>query len=321
LLDKITEETKAYRTYISEQEDIEVKISNFYTKVSSPILTDIVLNLTANGKTSKIFPHDLPDIFKGSSITVFGRFENTGPVKISLEGKLNGKPEKYNYNANFDDGTKDDFIPPLWAARYIGYLLDQIRLNGENKELVDEVTLLAKKYGIITPYTSYLILEDEQINLTNRNITDDQVIFSGRFGGGGEEEFRSRTKKEYSNLNEKSGQSGVVSSSEIQDLGNASKLADNKQGVSRMLYQDKSGKTQNFSTQVRNIQGRAVYQTNEEWIDMYIQKSKNQKVNKIQFASIEYFNLLNKYPETSQFLSLGKNVKFVYKTNLYEIFE
>src|SRR5262249_5972767 len=41
-----------------------------------------------------------------------------------------------------------------------GVLLDHIRLNGENKELVDEVTALAKKYGITTPYTSYLIVPD-----------------------------------------------------------------------------------------------------------------------------------------------------------------
>jgi Ca-activated chloride channel family protein len=321
LLDKITEETKAYRTYISEQEDIELKISNFYTKVSSPVLTDIVLNFSANGKTRNIFPHDIPDIFKGSSITVFGRFESTGPVKITLEGKLNGKPEKYNFSGSFEDVTSNDFVPPLWAARYIGYLLDQIRMNGQNQELVDEVTRLAKKYGIITPYTSYLILEDEQINITRNVINADQVIFNGRFSGDDKDEFKSRSKKEYSNLNQVGGESGVVSSSEVQELGNATKLADNKQGVGRMLYQDKKGKTQNFSTQVKNIQGRAIYQTNEEWIDLYVQNSKNQKANKIQFASTEYFTLLNKYPETSQFLSLGKNVKFVYNKDLYEIYE
>jgi Ca-activated chloride channel family protein len=42
----------------------------------------------------------------------------------------------------------------------VGYLLDQIRANGEGKELKDEVITLAKKYGITTPYTSYLIVPD-----------------------------------------------------------------------------------------------------------------------------------------------------------------
>jgi Ca-activated chloride channel family protein len=45
----------------------------------------------------------------------------------------------------------------------VGYLLDQIRANGEKKELVDEVVSLAKKYGIATPYTSYLIVPDAAV--------------------------------------------------------------------------------------------------------------------------------------------------------------
>jgi Ca-activated chloride channel family protein len=48
----------------------------------------------------------------------------------------------------------------LWARRKVGYLLDQIRANGEKKELVEETVALAKKYGIATPYTSYLVVPD-----------------------------------------------------------------------------------------------------------------------------------------------------------------
>jgi len=321
LLDKITEETNAYRSYISDKEDIELKISNFYNKVSSPILTDIELKFAFNGKVRKIFPHKLPDVFKGSSITVLGRFEGVGSVELSLEGKVNGKSEKYNFSGKFDEKTDNDFIAPLWAARNVGYLLDQIRLHGESKELIDEVISLSKKYGIVTPYTSYLILEDEQINITNNNIRDDQVIFNRRFAPNEDEDFKSRGKEEFSNLNKKSGESGVVSSSEVQNLGFSDNINSSKQGAGRMLYKDKSGKTQNLSSQVKNIQGRAVYQNNNEWIDLYVQNSENQKVNRIQFASIEYFNLLNKYPETSQFLSLGQNVKFLYKNSLYEVYE
>src|SRR6185503_10239056 len=47
-----------------------------------------------------------------------------------------------------------------WARRHVGYLLDSIRLRGENRELVDEIVRLSMQYGIQTPYTSYLILED-----------------------------------------------------------------------------------------------------------------------------------------------------------------
>ena len=53
-----------------------------------------------------------------------------------------------------------EFVEQIWARRKVGYMLDQIRPNGEKKELVDEVVALAKRYGITTPYTSYLIVPD-----------------------------------------------------------------------------------------------------------------------------------------------------------------
>ncbi len=47
----------------------------------------------------------------------------------------------------------------------IGYdinakLLDRIRLHGEQKEVKAEVIALSKQFGIMTPYTSWLVVED-----------------------------------------------------------------------------------------------------------------------------------------------------------------
>src|SRR5204863_6542316 len=83
--------------------------------------------------------------------------------KLVIEGTVSGETKKYGEQVKFPDEGKDhEFIPRLWATRRVGYLLDEIRLRGENKELKDEVTELARKYGIVTPYTAYLIVEDEQ---------------------------------------------------------------------------------------------------------------------------------------------------------------
>ena len=44
-----------------------------------------------------------------------------------------------------------DFIAPIWARRKVGYLLDQIRLNGESAEVKDELIHLARDFSIATP--------------------------------------------------------------------------------------------------------------------------------------------------------------------------
>ncbi len=90
-----------------------------------------------------------------------------------MSGKLNGKQKEFTLKENFTSSDDEyNFIPPLWASRRIGYLLDLIRLNGEDKELVDEVIMLAREHGIITPYTSYLIMEDEEIRVRGGRLVD-----------------------------------------------------------------------------------------------------------------------------------------------------
>src|SRR5262249_1689419 len=81
-----------------------------------------------------------------------------GHVAIKLTGSIGKDSQEFVYEVNFPEKTNDEraFVEDLWARRKVGYLLDQIRANGEKKELVDEVVLLAKRYGITTPYTSSL---------------------------------------------------------------------------------------------------------------------------------------------------------------------
>jgi Ca-activated chloride channel family protein len=70
---------------------------------------------------------------------------------------LDGKEREFAEDVKFtDEDTRHAFIPRLWATRRVGWLLDEIRLHGESKELKDEVVELARKHGIVTPYTAYL---------------------------------------------------------------------------------------------------------------------------------------------------------------------
>jgi Ca-activated chloride channel family protein len=318
LLDKITQSTKAYRSYIGSEEDMEVKISDFYTKISSPVLTNPKISFTGNVKVSEVYPSNLEDFFKGSSQIVLGRYQKGGDATVILEGTVNGKLQKFTYKIEYKDEKQNEFVAVLWATRKIGFLLDQIRLNGAQKELVDEVTMLAKKYGVITPYTSYLILEDEAVTSTTNA---GPPIFRNRFGtGGAVDDFTKRSEEEFGNMREISGKESVQTSTEFQSLSGARSLDDVKQGSSRMFYKDVNGEDKNFATQVRNIQGRAIYQSGSNWIDVYSEKNKSKEIQ-LKFGEKEYFDLMKKYPEVSQFYALGKNVRFVHNNQVYQVSE
>jgi Ca-activated chloride channel family protein len=164
-LDRLADQTRAVSTYVRETEDIEAKVSSLYAKISNPVLSNLKLSVSDGVQLSEVYPPQLPDLFHGSQLVVLGRYEGTGKGKIILTGNVGKEVKEFVYEIDFAAKTNDDraFVEDLWARRKVGYLLDQIRANGEKKELVEEVVLLAKRYGITTPYTSYLIVPDAPV--------------------------------------------------------------------------------------------------------------------------------------------------------------
>lgn len=162
LLDQLSESSRAVSTYVRPSEDIETKAVSLSAKISQPVLTDLRLATGEGVRLLEMYPPRLPDLFAGSQLVVLGRYSGQGTTTLRLTGRVGGDEREYVYELNLPakGGEDRDFVEHLWGRRKVGYLLDQIRLNGEKKELVDEVVSLARKYGIATPYTSYLIVPD-----------------------------------------------------------------------------------------------------------------------------------------------------------------
>ena len=142
---------------------IEAKVSSLYSKISNPVLANLKLTVEgADIRLSEVYPQQLPDLFHSSQLVVFGRYSGKGHAALKLSGNVGAESKDFVYEMSFAEKTNDDkaFVEDLWARRKVGFLLDQIRLNGDKKELVEEVVTLARRYGITTPYTSYLVVPD-----------------------------------------------------------------------------------------------------------------------------------------------------------------
>ncbi len=185
MLDQLAETTRAVATYVRPAEDIETKAAALYAKISHPVMTDVKLGST-NVKLSELYAPQMPDLFHGSQLVVFGRFSGSGHAAIKLSGMLGGEDKEFVYEVDFPSKTDSsrEFVENLWARRKVGFLLDQIRVNGEQKELVEEVTTMAKKYGIATPYTSYLVVPDAVIPVAQGSPKQWKAEGGGGFGGG-----------------------------------------------------------------------------------------------------------------------------------------
>lgn len=168
MLDRLADQTRAVSTYVRPAEDIEAKVSSLHGKISHPVLANLKVTTGDQVRLEEIYPPQLPDLFHGGQVVVLGRYSGQSHDAVTLSGTVGKETREFVYEIHFPERTTDDrsFVEHLWARRKVGYLLDQIRASGETKELVDETVALAKKYGIATPYTSYLIVPDAPIPVT-----------------------------------------------------------------------------------------------------------------------------------------------------------
>jgi Ca-activated chloride channel family protein len=168
-LDRLADMGRGDADYVRPEEDIEVKVSAFYSKITAPILSD--LRLAFDGAdVYDIYPKVLPDLFQGSQLVITGRFRGEGGGTVRLTGvESDGGKETFGVGTNFGEANGSNaFLPRIWAARKIGYLIDQVRLSDNpagRQEVIDEIVRLSREYGIITEYTSFLVDEREQIAL------------------------------------------------------------------------------------------------------------------------------------------------------------
>jgi len=339
LLDKITEETRAISQYVLPEEDLEVKVSNFFSKIKEPVLANPTLKFTGDVRVSKLYPAPLPDVFRGDQLVLVGRYSGRGDSAIVLEGTVNGTRKKFTYEVSFPRRDDDhEFMPRLWATRRVGYLLDEIRLHGENAELKDEVTELARQYGIVTPYTAYLIVEDEdrrrvplalqslpQLNsdtLARREAADNWGTFNRDKDG------------ERAVAGARYGLALKSAAAPAAAADNATVEANRGLGLSESFTRSRGSeppaytpaeaskvRLAQYSQQSQFIAGKNFFQNNTQWVDAAAQKIPDARRQRIQFNSAEYFAFAAKESRALPYLALGQNVQFVLEDTLYEIHE
>lgn len=314
LLDRLAEENKGTREYVSAKEDIEIKISSFVDKVSSPVLSDVQVKFPSNEdlRVSEVYPKEIPDLFKGSPLTLLGRFSGKGDQVIKVTGKVNGEEQEFVYEVSFpEENTENEHVPRLWAVRKVGFLLDQIRLHGENDELKKEVVHLAKKFGIVTPYTSYLVVEDDPQPVTGRPVPEQPTIWNEaqRSTSAVEDDANADFSNAGAAMDAESGESAVTASKEIQKM----KKADG-------LYRDDKQSTITKS-KMRKVGFKTFYLSGNAWYDSDALSKKAQELTtkKITYLSDDYFALLKKHPEMAKYLAIAKDLTIEWDGTIYEI--
>jgi len=286
LLDTLAQEHRGTTGYVRPGERIDEQVSSFYAQISTPVLADVELDW-GGVLVEDTYPYPLPDLFAGTQLILAGRYRGEGATRITLTGEVNGERQRFVYEGNFRAAGGNDFIPRLWATRKIGHLLTQIRLHGEQREWVDAVVELSVRYGIITPYTSFLIEEDD--------------ILTAR----GQEEAAER----YAALPTAPAIGApAAEKAELEaDLRGAESAG--------------SGMMPEAAAQVvRMIGSKTFFLQDGVWTDTAFDPSQ-MSTTQVGFGSEDYFDLLAARPEWGTYLALGERVIFIAEGKAYEVIE
>ncbi|MBN1178019.1 MAG: VWA domain-containing protein [Anaerolineae bacterium] len=285
LLDTLAEQHRGATAYVRPDERIDEEISAFYAQVSVPVLADIELDF-GDVRVEEVYPDPLPDLFAGTQLILAGRYRDPGPARITLSGEVEGDAQSFVYEGTFRAAGGDDFIPRLWAARKIGTLLTQIRLHGEEDEWVEAVIDLSVRYGIITPYTSFLIEEDVWTTQGREDAADAFRALPTPPAAGQEA------------VDAAEGESGLRGAEEVSE---------------EMLPED-------AAQVIRHVGSKTFVLRDGVWIDTVFDPETMTPVA-VGFGSEPYFDLLTSRPEWGAYLALGQRVVFVADGAAYEVVE
>jgi len=293
LLDGLAQAHRGASAYVTAGHSIDEEVSAFYAKVSTPLLADLEIDFSGVF-VEDMYPYPLPDLFAGTQLVVVGRYRQGGPSQLRLVGQVNQDWQAYIYDdLTFRSEGGEPFIARLWATRKIGHLLDQIRQHGKDPELVDAVVNLSLRYGIATPYTSFLVEEPQAVPLVRATpaprILETVVV-------------------EVEEVVEKAMQAPALGASGADAVADAQ---ERKELRSASLAPEGEAKA------VRHAGEHTFVNRSGIWVDAAFDPGTMQVVE-IPFGSERYFELAAD-PELAGYLALGTQVVFVDGGQAYQI--
>ena len=293
LLDRLAADNGGSVTYVQEGENLEVALTAFYGKVALPALTDVEIEFEGLEVTD-LYPRELPDLFQGSNLLLVGRYQAQGSeVSVRVRGWAGDKPREVVYRLDLSRVNAQDFVPRLWATRRVGALLDKVRVEGESEALASEIRELGLAYGIVTPYTSFIIEGQSAGAASVSNM--DLYRRSDLNRVSGETTVQARVQ----NLTyQQATQADLATGANVSNWGERSLAQVGAQQVDLSLLRVKNG-------------GEAT--VSAEWLDQNVEVDRT-----VLFASDAYFSLAMD-PEVRPFLQSGSNVVFAYQGEVISV--
>jgi Ca-activated chloride channel family protein len=143
--------------HVLSTEPVEYKLDSFLSKIVRSPIGDLALAIKPDARVGMVYPLD-DLVYTRSLASWVGQYSTPAKgvefdVRAARDGGALDAKTRIDLPAKSLDHVQ---LPRLWAQARVNALLDQIARDGESREAIDEIIRLARKYKLVTPYTSFL---------------------------------------------------------------------------------------------------------------------------------------------------------------------
>jgi Ca-activated chloride channel family protein len=142
-------------TFIGSTEEVQEKMLDLFSKLETPVLTDLSVRLPA-GVQAEIWPSRIPDLYLGEPVIIVAKISGYSG-NIQIHGQRANST--WNIELPLVAGQQNNGVAPLWARAKIKALMDSL-VEGANKDAVRmEVIKVALQHHLVSKYTSLVAVE------------------------------------------------------------------------------------------------------------------------------------------------------------------
>ncbi|NLA05853.1 MAG: hypothetical protein GX881_09110, partial [Firmicutes bacterium] len=167
-INKLAEAGNGLPEFIYPGERIEDKVIRQFYRINSPLVSDVAVRWSS-APAPEYYPQDIPAIFDREPVSLVGKSRSTPAGTVSLTGQLSSAPFAVELDlAALGTAGNPRFLQKIWAKTKIEHLETALRqINPRRREtLIKEIVNISRKYGIGSPYTSFVALHEREIKAT-----------------------------------------------------------------------------------------------------------------------------------------------------------
>lgn len=162
LLKQLADNAGGLAAFASQGDNLERQALAFRRKLMRPAMTQVKISFEG-GNVYDVEPKELPNLYHGAPLRMYGRYKQAGPVSVRVQADIEGAA--FVQNVELVLPSRDDANPHIermWAWHNVQRLMGKSRKSGgANSDLETEIVRLCEGYSIVSEYASFIVLEND----------------------------------------------------------------------------------------------------------------------------------------------------------------